>query len=200
MKHKRKCLFRAMPPPILLIMLLIPLLLAASIGAGVVGCAPGGDNGTNGDAAPEQDEGDSTAEAPRIGYRAPRFSLTDLNGEVHSLEDYAGRAVLINFWTTWCPHCVIEMPLMQELHESGQDIVVLAINVQEKPEDVDAFISDAGYTFSVLLDEQAQVSGAYQVRGLPTTFAVDGTGIITSLRVGAFDAEALAALVESTVK
>ena len=89
---------------------------------------------------------------------------------------------------------------MQELHESGQDVAVIAINVQENRDDVEAFISGEGYTFTVLLDKQAQISAAYQVRGLPTTFAVDGTGIITAIRVGAFDAEGLAALVESALE
>ncbi len=199
MKKKADYLFRAQPRPILLVMLLIVLLLIVSVGAGVAGCAPGGDNGTNDDTLESEQEG-AADEAPRIGARAPRFTLMDLDGEPRSLEEYRGRAVLINFWTTWCPYCVIEMPLMQELHESGQDVVVLAINVQEKKEDVEAFMNEEGYTFTVLLDERAQVNGTYRVRGLPTTFAVDGTGTITAIRVGAFDAAGLAALVKSAVE
>ncbi len=198
MKEKTDYLSRAKLRPILLVMLLVVLLLIVSVGAGVAGCAPGGENGANDDALESEQEG-AADEAPRIGAQAPRFTLMDLGGEPRSLEDYSGQAVLINFWTTWCPYCVIEMPLMQELHESGQDVVILAINVQEKKEDVEAFISAEGYTFPVLLDERAQVNGLYQVRGLPTTFAIDGTGAITAIRVGAFDAAGLAALVESTV-
>jgi len=190
LKGKTKHLIQAKLRPILLVMLLITLLLVAAAGGVVAGCAPGGGN--------EKDE--SADEAPRIGARAPLFSLTDLNGDVHSLDDYTGRVVLINFWTTWCPYCVVEMPFMQELHDSGQDVAVLAINVQEKKEDVEAFISAEGYTFPVLLDERAQVNGSYQVRGLPTTFAVDAAGMITAIRIGAFDAAGLAALVESAVK
>ncbi len=189
MKEKTKYLSRSMFHPLFFVMLLITLLLAFSIGTSVTGCSSGGDSGTN----------DEVDEAPRIGAMAPRFTLVDLGGESRSLEDYLGRAVLINFWTTWCPYCVIEMPLMQDLHESGQDVVVLAINVKEKKEDVQAFISAEGYTFPVLLDERAQVNSRYQVRGFPTTFAVDGTGTITAIRVGAFDAAGLAALVESAV-
>ena len=180
-------------------MLLVVSLVIVSVAAGVAGCDPGGDNGTNDDALESEQEG-AADEAPRIGARAPRFTLMDLGGEPRSLDDYTGQAVLINFWTTWCPYCVIEMPLMQELHESGQDVAILAINVQEKKEDVEAFISAEGYTFPVLLDERAQVNSRYQVRGLPTTFVVDAAGMITAIRIGAFDAAALAELVESAVK
>lgn len=145
-----------------------------------------------------EDEETSDEEAPRIGFRAPSFSLKGLDGETHNLEDYAGKAVVINFWTTWCPHCVVEMPFLQDLHERGNDVVVLAVNVREKREDVQEFIDSEGYTFPVLLDDQARVSSAYMVRGLPTTFAVNGVGVITAVRVGAFDAAGLDALVEST--
>ncbi len=195
MKGNMERLSRLVFRPIQMIMLLAVLLLLTSIGTGIMGCASVGDKGTGEEAEKEE----FVEEAPRIGSKAPSFSLMDLNDNLHNLDNYAGKPVLINFWTTWCPYCVVEMPLMQELHESGQDVAVIAINVQEKKEDVETFIDGEGYTFTVLLDEQAQVSGAYQVRGLPTTFAVDGTGTITAIRVGAFDAEGLAALVESAL-
>ena len=180
----------------IVVMLLFGFMLVTSIGASTMGCTSEREN----KAGEEGETEGFVEEAPRIGSKAPSFSLMDLNDNLHNLDNYAGKPVLINFWTTWCPYCVVEMPLMQELHESGQDVAVIAINVQEKKEDVETFIDGEGYTFTVLLDKQAQVSGAYQIRGLPTTFAVDGTGIITAIRVGAFDAEGLAALVESALE
>lgn len=194
MKRNMESLLRLVFRPIV-VMLLFGFLLVTSIGASTMGCTSEREN-----KAGEEGETGFVEEAPRIGSKAPSFSLMDLNDNLHNLDNYAGKPVLINFWTTWCPYCVVEMPLMQELHESGQDVAVIAINVQEKKEDVETFIDGEGYTFTVLLDKQAQVSGAYQVRGLPTTFAVDGTGIITAIRVGAFDAEGLAALVESALE
>lgn len=179
--------------------LLIAFLLLILVTAGYAGCA-GQENGVNNNGAVELEERVSDEEAPRVGSRAPVFALHDLDGESHSLKNYEGRPVVIKFWTTWSPYCVAEMPLLQELHESEKKVVVLTVNVQETKEDVEAFNSAEGYSFPVLLDERGKVSASYQVRGLPTTFAVSGQGIITAIRVGAFDADGLAALVESTEK
>lgn len=177
------------------LLLLITLLFALIIGATLSGCTPGGGDQGGEEVPPEQVPRE---EAPRVGFSAPAFSLTDLKGEAHSLENYQGQALIINFWTAWCRYCVQEMPYLQELHDADTDVVVLAVNVQEKKDVVENFINDAGYTFPVLLDEEGRVSASYLVRGLPTTFAVDAGGVITAVRVGAFDAAGLAALVEST--
>jgi thiol-disulfide isomerase/thioredoxin len=126
--------------------------------------------------------------------------LVDLQGEEQAMENYTGRPLIINFWASWCRFCVVEMPLLQELYASDENVLVLAVNIKEQKEDVAAFIRDAGYTFPVLLDEKGEVAAAYRIRGLPTTFAVNADGVITAVRVGAFDAQDLAALVESTMK
>ncbi|MEW5919662.1 MAG: TlpA disulfide reductase family protein [Bacillota bacterium] len=188
------------------LLLALALLLALFAGASLSGCTPGEGNNRGGGAGKEVPpqaaprEQVSPEEAPRIGFRAPAFSLPALSGGKQSLEDYAGSALIINFWTTWCRYCVDEMPLLQELHDSAAGVVVLAVNVQEKQEVVESFINSAGYTFPVLLDEEARAAGAYLVRGLPTTFAVNARGVITAVRVGAFDAKGLAALVESALE
>jgi len=166
-------------------LLIFPLIIAA---AGTLpGCAP-------------QEDGLTTEQASPIGSQAPSFRLLDLEGKEQSLENYTGRPLIINFWTTWCRFCVAEMPLLQELYGSGEDVTVLAVNIKERQEDVEVFIRDAGYTFPVLLDENGEAASAYRVRGLPTTFAVNADGVITAIRIGAFDAQGLAALVESTMK
>jgi len=147
-----------------------------------------------------QEDGPAADQAAHIGSRAPSFSLVDLEGEAQTLENYAGRPLIINFWTTWCRYCVAEMPLLQELHASGEDVLVLTVNVREQKEAVEEFMRGAAYTFPVLLDEKGDVAAAYRIRGLPTTFAVNADGVITAMRVGAFDARRLAALVESAMK
>ncbi len=177
---------------------LLPFILFLAF-AGMVllsGCAPGNVPEEIGETPPGGAE--LVVEAPRLGYRAPAFSLSDLEGKEHSLDDYAGQALILNFWTTWCRFCVQELPYLQELHASSADVTVLAVNVQEKKDLVANFIHTAGYTFTVLLDEGAAVAGTYLVRGLPTTFAVNAEGIITAVHVGSFDAPGLAELLKST--
>lgn len=142
--------------------------------------------------------GEKTAEyAPKIGSPAPLFSLRDLEGEVRKLEDFRGNPVILNFWTTWCPYCVDEMPLLQELHTSGEDVVVLAVNVRESKESAQKFIADKGFTFPVLLDSEGKVFKSYRLRAYPTTFALNAEGIVTSIKIGAFNAAGLEKLVRS---
>lgn len=185
-EDQKKASRRLTFPVRLPVFLIIFSLIIAAAGT-LPGCAP-----------PE--DGPATEQNPHIGSPAPSFRLADLEGEAQALENYTGRPLIINFWTTWCRFCVAEMPLLQELYVSGEDVQVLAVNIKEQKEDVAAFIRDAGYTFPVLLDEEGEVAAAYRIRGLPTTFAVNADGVITAVRVGAFDAQGLAALVESAME
>ena len=173
----------SLPLPIFLLVLSLIIAAAGALPA----CTP-------------QEDGSPANQDSRIGSPAPSFRLVDLKGEAQALENYTGRPLIINFWTTWCRLCVAEMPLLQELYGSGEDVTVLAVNIKERQEDVEVFIRDAGYTFPVLLDENGEAASAYRVRGLPTTFAVNADGVITAVRIGAFDAQGLAALVESAME
>ena len=130
------------------------------------------------------------AEAPEVGKAAPSFQLTDVNGKPVSLSDFRGEPVLLNFWTTWCDPCRFEMPYIHEVYDewSERGLVVLAINVGESPSRVNKFIQDYNLSFPVLLDLERNVAGKYNVNitGYPTTFFVDGDGIIRDIKIGPF--------------
>ena len=123
-----------------------------------------------------------------IGDYAPKFALTDLNKKTVSLDDYKGKKVILNFWATWCPPCVNEMPLLQEIHTSHSsplfkrgekgDFVVIGINYNEDYDRVKKFISEKGVTFTILIDSDLKVSMDYGVIGLPVTFFIDREGRI----------------------
>ena len=133
--------------------------------------------------------------APMEGFPAPDFELKTLDGEPISLSDMRGKAVLINFWASWCPPCRSEMPAMQQIYEEyGPDeFVILAVNSthQDRLTDAESFVAERGLTFPILLDTQGQVSSTYQVRSLPTSFFVDRDGIIREIVIGGPMAEAL---------
>jgi len=122
----------------------------------------------------------------RVGDTAPDFALESLRGETIRLSDMRGQVVMINFWAVWCGYCRIELPAMQAVYQVYQDqgFTVLAVDVQESRDVVQAFVEDAGLTFPILLDQRAQVTSMYRIRGLPTSFFVDGDGIITAVHLG----------------
>jgi len=124
--------------------------------------------------------------APIVGAQAPDFALLDLEGELVRLTDLRGQPILINFWATWCGPCRLEMPIMQQRFEEfgDQGLIVLAVNFDEPQSIVQAFNSEIGLTFPILLDPGAEVQRLYRMRGYPASFFVDQDGIIQAHHVG----------------
>lgn len=127
----------------------------------------------NGDIIVEVDEGEIA-----IGNPAPDFTLKDLDGKQVSLSDYHGKIVLINFWTTWCKFCDVEMPDLDDIDKENDDLVILAVDVMEEEGKVKKYIEDGGYDFDVVLDSDGEISRQYLVSAYPTTYAVDEKGIL----------------------
>jgi len=124
----------------------------------------------------------------RVGGPAPDFRLENLDGKSISLGDFRGKPVLINFWATWCPPCVSEMPFLQQVYEewSGKGLVVLAINIGESPSEAKRFLQTHNLSLTVLLDTEGKTAEKYNITGIPTTFFVDSDGIIQQKIIGAF--------------
>lgn len=114
------------------------------------------------------------------------FGIPTLTGEEARLSDYSGEFVFLNFWATWCPPCREEMPSMEVMHQELSELPfrVLAIDVQESPEAVAAFVEEMGYTFPILLDESGRVAANYGVRGIPTTYFISPRGTVLGMLVG----------------
>ncbi len=117
---------------------------------------------------------------------APSFTLQNLSGQKVSLEDFKGKKVFLNFWATWCPPCVAEMPDIQKLYEEtkDKDIVFLGVNIGEGRETASTFTRKNGINFPILLDDTTAISLKYNVRSIPTTFIIDEKGNITSSYIG----------------
>lgn len=126
-----------------------------------------------------------TTEAPIAGYRAPDFTLQTLNGETLTLSEFQGQPVVLNFWATWCPPCRAEIPFLQETSRkyNGQ-VAVLGIDDGEPPHTVAPFVAELGMTYPVPLDRDGVVSRQYGVNSLPSTFFIDGSGIIRKVHIG----------------
>jgi peroxiredoxin len=126
---------------------------------------------------------------PQVGMPAPDFTLPDLEGKLHGLADFRGRVVVLNFWATWCPPCIDEMPSLQRLHQALADrgVAVIAVSVDERFSDVPAFVQKFDLTFSVLYDEGKKVSRKYQTFKYPETYILDREGRLKSKVVGPRD-------------
>ena len=116
------------------------------------------------------------------------FELMNMDEEKVKLADYRGKVVLINFWATWCPPCVREMPSMERLNKkiANENFKVLAINQMEDSDQVFAFTGqfEDEPSFEILFDTTSKVSQSYIVRGLPTTYLIDKKGHVRYSAVG----------------
>lgn len=126
---------------------------------------------------------------PQVGKVAPDFVLPDLAGKPHHLADFRGRVVVLNFWATWCPPCIDEMPSLERLHDALDDkgIAVLAVSVDERFSDIEEFVKKYGLTLTVLHDDGKKVSRKYQTFKYPETYILDREGRLKSKVVGPRD-------------
>ena len=121
-----------------------------------------------------------------IGKPASDFHVTDLNGEALSLEQYRGQVVLLDFWATWCPPCIAEMPNVKKVYEKYKDqkFQIVGISLDRSKEPLEAYIEKEGLTWLHYWDNIGKVSNLYKVQAIPSTFLIDGEGVIrkTNLR------------------
>jgi len=131
------------------------------------------------------------------GSTAPAFDLPRLESDQDSegapqatdrlsLADLRGRVVLVNFWATWCEPCESEMPAMDRLHAAlpSDEFELVAVSIDEDPEDVAAFQAKMELSFPILLDPSGRVYEAYQTMGVPESLLIDRDGRIVERYVG----------------
>ena len=137
------------------------------------------------------------------------FTLKDQYGKTHTLADYKGKIIFLNFWATWCPPCRAEMPDIQKLYErslrDGKDaVIVLGVAAPklggEKDEaGIKAFMDKNGYAYPVLMDKKGKLFEAYDIRAIPTTYLIDRDGNIIGRVQGALSAENLERIVQEVL-
>ena len=136
-------------------------------------------------------------------HGGPDFSLHSLDGDMISLSDFRGRLVLLNFWATWCPPCVEEMPLLMQLqsrHGDG-DLQVLGLTM-DKPENARPFAERLGINYPLLGDHRSviAVQDAFGENRLPFTVLIGREGQILWQHAGAITAEMLEQQVQKALQ
>ncbi|MBI2675152.1 MAG: DUF3179 domain-containing protein [Candidatus Aenigmarchaeota archaeon] len=125
-----------------------------------------------------------------IGKTAPDFQLETIDGKKVHLKDFRGRAVILNFWASWCPPCRVEMPEFQQAFDKNKDkLVVVGVNLQEARENAQAFVDKNRITFPILLDPKAEVKDLYGVFTQPVTYFIDKEGKIVDKKFGQLTGE-----------
>lgn len=111
-----------------------------------------------------------------VGMTIPDFDLQTLEGATQKISDIKSKVVLINFWATWCPPCVKEMPSLQKLSDeySKQGLTVIGVNLdEEKPEVIQEFLKKNSIRFQSFVDPEGKAADQFSVSGLPLTLVID---------------------------
>ena len=154
---------------------------------------------------PQESEKPEESQAP---IPALDFTLADQFGNTHTLEEYKGKTILLNFWATWCGPCRSEMPDLQAIYEdygkNEKDLVVLGVAApnlgQEGAEaDITAFLEENGYTYPTLMNTDASLFYSYGISSFPTTFMIDKDGNVYGYIIGAQSREVFDDIIRQTM-
>ena len=117
---------------------------------------------------------------PFVNQPAPDFRVMDIRGEELTLEQYRGQVVLLDFWATWCQPCIVEMPNVKRTYAKHKDqkFQIIGISLDRSLAPLDAYIYGEGIGWRQCLDSTGQITGLYNVRAIPSTFLIDGMGIV----------------------
>jgi len=125
---------------------------------------------------------------PRIGSNAPEFTVQDSDRTV-DLNQFHGQIVVLNFWATWCPPCVEEMPSLVEMqrHMKTKGVTVLAVSIDVDENAYRAFLKQHGVDLLTVRDPAQKTPALYGTHGWPETFIIDRNGMIRRKFIGAVD-------------
>jgi thiol-disulfide isomerase/thioredoxin len=153
-------------------------------------------------ALPEDANPTGEAAVAREGRAAPNFRLRSIHNDEHTLLDFRGNYVVLNFWASWCGPCRTETPLLQDFHtgNASKNVIVVGINQQEDIRTARDFAEEFEVSYPVLLDLTGQVSEGYRVStGLPVTVILDPDGVVLRVHYGPVTIGDLEAMLEGHV-
>ena len=134
--------------------------------------------------------GGTVASCPKIGDKAPDFTLPGLDGKNVSLSDFAGKPVIINTWSTSCIECKKEMPFFQDIANQykSQGLIILSVNTLDNTSTAKDFLSKNSYSFTAVLDMKQEIYKKYccPKNADPNTFFIGADGTLKSIKIGGF--------------
>lgn len=173
------------------------------------------DDGTDtvpedGSSEDNQDSADNT-ESTLTPAPLSDLELTDQFGNTHTLADYKGKVIFLNFWATWCGPCRNEMPDIQKLYEEysaqGEDAEVVILGVagpgigqEGSADEIASFMEENGYTYPVLMDESGEMFTQYGISAFPTTFMIDRDGNVYGYVPGQMTEDIMRSIIDQTLE
>lgn len=123
---------------------------------------------------------------PAAVRQAPPISVQLDDGSRAALASYKGQVVLVDFWASWCVPCRTSFPALDALYKQYRDrgLVVIAVNVDERPSDAQAFLAARPHAMPIALDHKGEAAKAFDVQGMPTSFLIDRDGQIRFVHAG----------------
>lgn len=169
-------------------------------------------DGETGNGSDSAGSGNETADDPASEVLAPGYDLElkDQFGKVHTLSDYKGKVIFLNFWATWCGPCRNEMPDIQKLYEEysaqGEDAEVVILGIagpgigqEGSSGEIAGFMEENGYTYPVLMDESGEMFDQYGISAFPTTFMIDRDGNVYGYVPGQMTEDIMRSVIEQTL-
>lgn len=161
--------------------------------------------------APQSTKGTEDSGSADSRTAAYDFELTDQYGNTHTLSEYRGKVVFLNFWATWCGPCRAEMPDIQKLYEeySAQgeeaEVVILGaaapgLGQEGSQEEIAQFLEENGYTYPVLMDTGYEMFNWYGITAFPTTFMIDKDGYIYGYVPGQMTEDIMRSIIQQTLE
>lgn len=163
------------------------------------------ENKNSGEEKAQTEEKNELKEGSKPGNLAKdiEFELWE-DGKVVKLSDYRGEPVVLNFWTSWCPYCVSELPALNdsynEYKEKGVKVIAINLALQDDVNAAKKAIESAGAEFIVANDHSGQAANAFGVRGIPASVFIDKDGVIYENRSGAMDKDGFNELIKEIVE
>ena len=124
---------------------------------------------------------------------AREFAKEGLDGQEVSLSELRGSVVMLDFWSSWCPPCRQEAPVLAQLYREyeGRNVKFVGVAIWDDPEDVARYVREFGLTYPNVLDERGRIAIDYGVRGIPEKFFIDSEGNMVRKFVGPINVQKL---------
>ncbi len=138
-------------------------------------------------------------EKTEVGFSAPGFTMTTLDGRSVTMQDLRGKPVLISYWVTWCIPCMEELPALDRLSKEFPNVTILTVNGtdQDNRDEINQKVAELNLALPVLLDETKSFWESYRVMFLPTSFFIDQNGVIKHIQLGSLSKSDLRQKIET---